>query len=159
MKPKSSWIINIPPPPFGPEYPKDLGPNVAKFRRMASDGIAGMDHALRKAYGEAVEAAIKSKQRSDLLREGTAPPPLVKDVGAYLRAKQRSALLACPGAERRARTSDEWQRLYEEAMNAKRNGPTDVPDNGRRISKGSGAGKALRSATGVHAPSRRRSRG
>jgi len=105
--------------PFGPQYP-DLGTGVAKFRRMASGGIADMDPALRRSYGEAVETAIKSKQRSELIRAGTPPPPIVKDVGASLRAKQRNALLAYPGAARRAREPDEWQKLYDEAMNAKK---------------------------------------
>jgi Protein of unknown function (DUF5131) len=84
--------------PFGPQYP-DLGPGVAKFRRMAFGGIAAMDRTIRRAYGEAVESAIKAKQRSSLLSGAAAPPPLIKDVGAYLRAKQRNALLACPGVE------------------------------------------------------------
>lgn len=104
--------------PFGPQYP-DLGPGVAKFRRMASGGIAAMDPADRRAYGEAVERAIKAKQRSELQRAGAAPPPLIKDVGAHIRAKQCAALAACPGQERRARTPDQWQAMYDEAMGLK----------------------------------------
>ena len=105
----------------GPAYP-DLGPGVAKLRRRARDGLAAMDPVDRKAYGEAVEAAIKSKQRSELLRDGPAPPPIVKDVGAHLRSQMRAALLAYPGQARRKRTPDEWQKLYEEAMNANKAG-------------------------------------
>jgi hypothetical protein len=57
------------PEPFGPVYPQL--PVVKKFRSMAASagGVAAMDKALRHAYGEAVEQAIRAKQRSELQRE------------------------------------------------------------------------------------------
>ncbi len=72
---------------YGPVYP-DLGASVAKFRR-----IKNPTREQRAAHADAIEKAI--------------------------RAKQRSALLAYPGKVRRARTAEEWPELYEQAMRGK----------------------------------------
>lgn len=105
----------------GPPYP-DLGAGVAKFRRRALSGLAVMEPVDRRAYGEAVERAIKSKQRSELLGGGAAPAPVIRDMGAHLRAKHRAELMAHVVSVRRKRTPDQWLAMYEEAMNANKAG-------------------------------------
>ena len=113
----------------GPAYP-DLGNAVAKYRRKAASAgsVSEMLPADRHAYGEAVEKAIRAKQRSELQRElpshacrcasGTAYNDGEK-ISAAMRAKHHAALLACPSQERRARTPQAWKRLYDLAMESK----------------------------------------
>lgn len=115
--------------PFGPIYP-DL-PSVKKFRKMAASAgsVAAMDKAFRHAYGEAVEAAIKAKQRSELQRElpthnchcasGTNHNSGAA-IHKAMQRKHRAALVACPGQERRARKPEVWHAMYDEAMAEKR---------------------------------------
>ena len=110
----------------GPAYP-DLGNTVAKYRRMATKAgsISQMLPFDRQAYGEAVEKAIRAKQRSELMRELPSHPcPCAS--GTYhntgeaidraMKAKHRAAALAAPAQERRARKPPEWERLYRAAM-------------------------------------------
>lgn len=112
--------------PFGPLYP-DLGSGVAKYRRMAvgAGGLMAMDKAMRNSYGEAVEKAIRAKQRSELQRELPSHPVHCasgtnhSDGGAIheaIRRRQRAALLACPAQYRRDRPDHVWREMYEEAM-------------------------------------------
>ena len=110
-----------------PPYP-DLGAGVAKYRRMARDGgVQQLPEAIRWAYGEAIEKAIRAMQRSELQRElpnhacGCASGCSKPDgIGDHMRQKQRSDLLAYPGKVRRHRTSEQWQALYDAAMAEKR---------------------------------------
>lgn len=110
----------------GPLYP-DLGPGVAKYRRMvvSAGGLMAMDKAMRHAYGEAVEKAIRAKQRSELQRE--LPTHAVRcasgtnhsdgaDIHEAIRRRQRAALLACPAQYRRDRPDNVWREMYAEAM-------------------------------------------
>jgi hypothetical protein len=111
--------------PFGPVYPDLL--TVKKHRRR--DGLAAMSRSDRQAYGLAVETAIRAKQRSELQRElpehrcNCASGTNHNDgraISKAMRAKHRAALAACPGQERRARTPQVWQAMYDEAMKQKR---------------------------------------
>jgi hypothetical protein len=113
--------------PFGPVYP-DLA-SVKKHRAMARHGVASMPAQMRRAYGEAVEIAIRAKQRAELQRElpehrcHCASGTNHNDGAAIhkaMQAKQRAALLACPSQERRARSPHDWQKMYAEAMAEKR---------------------------------------
>lgn len=117
------------PEAFGPIYPEL--PAAKKFRAMAASAgaVAAMDRALRQAYGEAVEIAIRAKQRAELQRElpthnchcasGTNHND-GRAISAAMRAKHRAALAACPSQVRRARSADEWRKMYAEAMAEKR---------------------------------------
>lgn len=109
---------------FGPKYP-DLGAGVAKHRRAAARGLRELTREQRHAYGEAVERAIRAKQRSELQRELPSHPPGCASgtahpdgeaIHAALRRQQRAAVLAWPGQIRRARTPEQWKELYEAAM-------------------------------------------
>lgn len=113
----------------GPAYP-DLGNAVAKYRRMATKAgsLSDMLPADRRAYGEAVEKAIRAKQRSELQRELPSHAPNCASGTAHntgeaihraMQAKHRAALLACPSQIRRARKPWEWQSKYNEAMEEK----------------------------------------
>jgi hypothetical protein len=113
----------IPAGQFGPLYP-DL-PTVKKHRKAARDGLASLSADQRRAYGEAVEIAIRAKQRAELQRElpthicHCASGTNHNDGAAIhkaMQAKQRAALLACPSQVRRARTAHEWEVMYAEAM-------------------------------------------
>lgn len=113
--------------PFGPVYP-DL-PAAKKYRRAACDGLSALSTDERRAYGLAVETAIRAKQRAELQREmpehrvscasGTNHNDGAK-ISAAMRAKHRAALLACPSQERRARSPKVWQAMYDAAMAEKR---------------------------------------
>lgn len=113
--------------PFGPLYP--ALPSVKKFRKAAKSGLNALSVEQRRAYGEAVETAIKALQRSELQRE--LPTHNVNcssgtnhNTGAAIhkamRTKHRAALAACPAQVRRARSAAEWQAMYDAAMAEKR---------------------------------------
>jgi hypothetical protein len=84
------------PEPFGPKYP-DLGAAVAKHRRLNDDTPEG-----RKAYGQAVHAAIRALQRRELFSAAYERASLPRDTGkmtdaqfmASLRAKAKAASVA-----------------------------------------------------------------
>ena len=124
--------VSAPPKPLKddntPPYP-DLGPTVAKFRRLASKGLANMLVSDRRAYADAIETAIRAKQRQELQRE--LPSHRVRcasgtdfndgaKIHEAIRRQHRAALLAAPSQERRARKPEEWKEMYEEAMKEKR---------------------------------------
>ena len=100
--------------PFGPNYP--ALPAANKFRKMAANAgaVSAMDRTIRRAYGEAVETAIKALQRSELQRElpthnchcasGTNHNSGAA-IHKAMQAKQRAALAACPSQERRAKNA------------------------------------------------------
>lgn len=111
------------PEPFGPVYPALAG--CAKYRK-----IADPTPAQRAAHGDAVSAAIRALQRSALDRQSSPVPPLCASgtwhnngdgsVGAAVRSQHAAALARCPGMVRRARTPEQWRKLYAAAMAAKR---------------------------------------
>jgi len=101
---------------FGPAYP-DLGSGVAKFRKRGP--IAKMAKADRRAYGEAVETAIRAKQRAALMREGTSPRSF-EPIGDARLQRMRQALQASVARERREREPDEWKPMYAAAMEEKK---------------------------------------
>ena len=124
--------VSAPPKPLKddntPPYP-DLGPTVAKFRRLASKGLANMLVTDRRAYADAIETAIRAKQRQELQRElpsrrsnsasGTYHNNGAK-IHAAIRQQQRAELLAYPDKVRRERKPEKWKEMYEEAMKEKR---------------------------------------
>lgn len=121
-------MIREPEEPFGPEYPKELGATVAKFRRKARKGLGKLSSAERRAYGNAVHAAILSKQRSALSRVTSTYRPNCasgtsysdgREISAAVRRQHESALRAHVAAVRRNRTPKEWRDMYREAMAAK----------------------------------------
>ena len=110
---------------YGPEYP-DLGASVAKFRPAAAkQGVMAMQREQRLAYADAIERAIRSKQRASLRSEkpgraircasGTAHNT-GEEISRAIRAQHRAALAACPSQIRRAREPEEWVELYDAAM-------------------------------------------
>jgi hypothetical protein len=114
--------------PAGPSYPL-LGATVEKYRRRAKQGLAKLSREDRIAYGDAVHAAILALQRRELLR---VLPPANRcncasrtwyttgdEIHEAIKRQQLNALLACPAKERNARTPQEWQKLYERAMQNK----------------------------------------
>lgn len=114
---------------FGPAY--DLnGATLQRFRSRARRGLSKLSREDRRAYGEAVERAVLAAQRSQLktYSEPERRPSCAsrtwhttgEEIDAAIRAQHRAALAACPSQIRRARSPDEWQRLYDEAMQAKR---------------------------------------
>jgi hypothetical protein len=124
-------------PENGPDYP-DLGPTVIKHRRKAKAGLGKLSADDRRAYGEAVEQAIRAKQRHEFIRASCEPDKRAtcasgtwhndgNKIDAAIKQQQRAALAAYPSQERRARTPEKWKELYEEAMEAKRNGKHAVP--------------------------------
>lgn len=108
--------------PRGPIYP-DLGPAVAKFRR-----IRNPTWAQRQAHGAAVLDAILAKQRSAQRR--TAPPRPNCASGTWhssgdeiikaIRQQQQSAALTYVARVRRERSPEEWRAMYERAMREKK---------------------------------------
>lgn len=102
---------------IGPAYP-EMGGTVAKFRRVAAaaGSIAAMSKAERWAYGEAVEKAIKSKQRAALLGAQVVLEGPCREIGAKIRAEQKAALSSWPAKVRAARSARVWESMYEAAM-------------------------------------------
>jgi alpha-amylase/alpha-mannosidase (GH57 family) len=111
--------------PFGPKYP-DLGARVAKFRRIPKNQLTE-DH--KREYGEAIESAIRSLQRSEFFRHHCFNPisPLPHcasgtwysegdDIHKAIREQQKRALWNYPEQVRKKRTQVEWQELYNKAM-------------------------------------------
>jgi len=106
------------PKQFGPEYPRELGATVAKYRNKAKDSIFALSKAERNAWADAIEKSILAKQRSALLGQGS-PPARPRPIGDALREQLRNALLAYPAKVRRERTPEAWQEMYDHAMKQK----------------------------------------
>lgn len=128
----------------GPQYPA-LGAGVQKWRRSAAaaGGVMKMDPWARAAYGQAVEDAIKALQRSEIRRETPEHRPncasgTIHNTGEAIheavRAKQRAALAAAPGKERRARKPETWKSMYREAM-AERRAREAAPPEPKRVKR------------------------
>jgi hypothetical protein len=99
----------------GPEYTITSAALQNHRRAARKGGLSAMTKADRNAYGEAVEKAVLSAQRSALLREGS-PLPSGCGYGKALLAKLNAQLLAYPDKVRRARTDAEWREMYARAM-------------------------------------------
>jgi hypothetical protein len=112
-------MTSILPEPFGPEYPRELGATVQKYRRLAKNSIFDLDKPWRDLWADAIEKSIKAKQRAALLGQGS-PPVRPCPIGDARREHLRNALLAYPAKVRRERTPEAWQEMYDEAMEQKR---------------------------------------
>jgi hypothetical protein len=108
---------------FGPEYPRELGKDVANFRKLARHGLGELSRMSRRGYGNAVLAAIRAKQRQELQRE--LPSHNVgcpsgtnhnngRDILKAVAAQNRAACLAKGDFDQA-----EANAKYEEAMKAK----------------------------------------
>jgi len=137
------------PKSFGPEYDIESAA-LKKFRRMARKGLSHLSTDERRAYGAAVEAATLARQRAFLKSHGEAEPrPSCASgtwhttgaaIDAAIRSQHKAALAACPSRERRARTPQQWQAMYADAM-ARKRGPLykagkPAPVKGHRGRKG-----------------------
>ncbi|MBN9051562.1 MAG: hypothetical protein J0H78_19050 [Rhizobiales bacterium] len=107
----------------GPEY-NVTSPALVRFRKLANGRTLTREE--RQAYGAAVEAAVLAAQRRQL-RSAAEPehrpncasrswPNKPGEVGEVIRRQQRAALARCAEQERRARTPDQWEKMYREAM-------------------------------------------
>ena len=114
-----------------PDYPRELGPEVSTHRRKANGGLHKLPREQRIAYGDAVERAILRKQRAEFQHASCEPGHKAKcasgtwcttgaTIDAAIKQQHRAALAAAPGQERRARTPEQWQAMYDEAMREKR---------------------------------------
>jgi hypothetical protein len=113
----------------GPEYNIDSAA-LKKFRHRASKGLAILSRADRAAYAAAIEAAVLSAQRLALRRAAVSLPrpncasgtthSTGEAIHKAIREQHRAALLACPSQERRARSPQQWQEMYDAAMAEKR---------------------------------------
>ena len=108
---------------FGPVY-NVTSPALVRFRRLANGETLTREE--RQAYGAAVEAAVLAAQRRQLRtagEPGRRPNCASRswanrpgEVGEAVREQQRRALAACAERIRRARTPEQWERMYREAM-------------------------------------------
>lgn len=115
------------PAAFGPQYPA-LTAKVQKYRRMARDGIQSMPREMIVAYARSIEEAILTLQRSELQRvlpgrtphcaSGTAHTD-GRAISAAIRQQHKSSLESYPSKVRKARTPEQWQRMYAQAMREK----------------------------------------
>jgi hypothetical protein len=112
----------------GPIYP-DLGPGVAKHRRAAKRGLMKLSKAQRHAYADAIEKAIRAKQRAALQRElpshhvncsSRTTHTTGEAIHEAIRQQHRSALQAHVSRVRRNRKPCEWAKMYKKAMAEKR---------------------------------------
>jgi hypothetical protein len=117
--------------PFGPIYPGNLGAGVQKHRRTAAKAgsVAAMSKAERRAYGEAVEQAVRSLQRQAMQRVVAAPYAGCASgtfhnngdaIAAAVRGRQARENAAACRLDREGRSDELVRRLYDEAMAAKR---------------------------------------
>jgi hypothetical protein len=120
----------------GPDYPQ-LGATVAKWRAKARDGLAQLTREERRAYGEAVEKAIRALQRQEAQRGLWPTTPKVRcasgtahntgeAIDAAVRKQQHDALAAYPSYVRRNRPDHVWREMYEAAMAEKQAEPQRV---------------------------------
>lgn len=114
-------------PDTTPLYP-DLGQGVARYRRLAIRGLASMLVTDRRAYGDAVLSAVRSKQRQELQRELPSHPVHCASgtnhntgdaIIKAMQTKHRAALTAAASQERRARKPEVWKEMYAKAMKEK----------------------------------------
>jgi hypothetical protein len=110
---------------YGPEI-YAFGPSVQKWRRKGP--IATMAKEDRRAYGAAVLAEVRTKQRQALQREVPTHNVICAsgcnsndgdEILKALKTRQRAALAAAASQERRARKPEEWEAKYKEAMKEK----------------------------------------
>lgn len=102
---------------------------LVKHRTKAREGLAALSRDERQTYGLAVETAIRAAQAAQCRRHGEPDHRSPSASGTWhndgaaihkaVAAQQRTALLAYPSQVRKARSPDEWQRLYDAAMTAK----------------------------------------
>jgi len=130
MLEQTNTALTEPCDPFGPDYPRNLGAAVGKFRAAAKRGGV-TTKAEKHRYGEAVGEAIRALQRRELMACLKPANPHVNcasgtpyntgaEIHEALRRQQRNALAAYPGQVRRARTPEQWRSMYDEAMALKR---------------------------------------
>ncbi len=109
---------------FGPEYPRELGKDVANFRKLASHGLGELPRMARRGYGNAVLSAIRAKQAS-ALKTAAVPGRTVHcasgtnhttghDILKAVRAQHRAASVAQGPFDQ-----NEANRKYAEAMEEK----------------------------------------
>lgn len=106
----------------GPAYNVESAA-LKKFRRLAAKGLHTLSAEDRRAYGEAVENALRTKapalaavpQHKPNCASGTYHNT-GEAIHKAMQAKQRAALSACPSQERIARKPHVWQQMYEDAM-------------------------------------------
>ena len=101
-----------------------------KLRWAAHNGLATLTPEQRREYGEAVERAVKSAQRSTLKRAGETERTCHcasrtnhntgEAIHNAIRAQQRAEMMSWASKIRRARTPAEWESMYEQAMKEKR---------------------------------------
>lgn len=114
-----------------PRY--DIGSaQLTKFRGVANraGGVMALERFYRVQYANAVEQAVLASQRASLapkreavFKAGCASGTFHNDgetIGKAVVAQHRAALSAYPAQERRARTPNQWQAMYDEAMADKR---------------------------------------
>lgn len=125
--------------PFGPIYP-DLGLAVARHRRQFRMPLKISPPAMRRAYGEAVLAAIRAKQRQSLQRELPShqcmcPSGTFHNTGeailAAIAAQHRNTPFVFMAKQLERRMEKQTEK-YEEAMAAKRAAVVTVPKRRRR---------------------------
>jgi hypothetical protein len=114
---------------FGPEYDVESAA-LKKARKAAREGLLSLSKTERQAYGTAVSDAVRASQRASLRRAGkpvgnpNCASRTAHNTGEAIhnavRAQHRAALLACPARIRKARTADQWQAMYDAAMQEKR---------------------------------------
>ena len=112
-----------------PRY--DIGSaQLTKFRKLARHGLNTLSRAEIENYADAVEQAVLASQRAAVMgtrevvfKAGCASGTFHNNGADVIKAvlhQQRAALAACPSQERRARTPNQWQAMYDEAMAQKR---------------------------------------
>jgi hypothetical protein len=119
MKRKSN---DCPADQHGPVYAVS-GVGLTSHRKAARDGLSALARDARQAYGAAVEAAVITMQRRELIREACEPEARPSCAsGSWdeysaeaIRRQQAAALLAWPARERAQRSAQAWETLYVEA--------------------------------------------
>jgi hypothetical protein len=114
-----------------PRY--DVGSaQLTKFRAVANaaGGVMALERFYRVQYAEAVEQAVLASQRASLAPKRAAVFQAMcasgtfhndgEAIGKAVVARHRAALSSYPAQVRRARTPNEWQAMYAEAMADKR---------------------------------------
>lgn len=115
-------------PQFGPNYNVDSA-RLKRFRSVTKAGLKTLEYEMRLAYGDEVEKAVLASQLSALKRVTSVPKincasgtlhTTGEAIHEAVKAQQLAALRACPAQERRQRTPEKWQAMYDAAMKEKR---------------------------------------
>jgi len=112
---------------YNPEYPRELGATVAKFRKLCNGSIYSLTREQRVEYAQAIERGIKAKQKAEFFAAFTPKTPAVncasgtpypdgESIHKALVERYRARIHSDPERIRKRRTLWDLREQYMQAM-------------------------------------------